>query len=582
MNRVRKPLSIRIPELARRPITTACGSGVAPVDAHLLVLLAAGVVDLRRQQDGQDRGSREDHERVAQRPVRPDHRRQDRDRRGDGRAGDAGQRDAGVGLDQAEVAAEPAGVRRLPWSRRTPWRRPARRAPRGTARASRRRSPRPGPSTGTPRIAMVAPIAQRRPWLNRSRNGPISGATIANGSIVRPQEERHLAAGLVVAAGHLEEQRAGQRDRDCRVAGGVEGVQLDQPEQAAVAGTLGVRCAAGEPEHPLTGAAGRGADGPGRPGGRDGRPGGATSHGAGPVAGVRTWRPGSRAACSLLVVLRALHASVSCLMEQSPRRDDRTSEAEEGAARPTRSVLAAVDDAREALLGSRSPAADVGDHLGAVSEAAKVDHPLLRLQRAGYRGWRWSVTVPAPRGRSTSRSTRSCCSPATTPSWPPSGCRGASGSGRATSAPATCSPPRRTTRGWFRRSWRTTSYADLDAVKEVADELGLGRARVLSLEGRELAAAALVRRQPRPRRRRSPSPPRASASPAASWSGWPGPLSQSFGVCANAFANDDGRVVSFDHGCGAHSEAQLHKRNMPQPLPEPVLDTLTWDDLDQF
>ena len=37
------------------------------------------------------------------------------------------------------------------------------------------------------RVAMVAPTAHRRPWLKRSRNGPISGATIANGSIVRPR-----------------------------------------------------------------------------------------------------------------------------------------------------------------------------------------------------------------------------------------------------------------------------------------------------------------------------------------------------------------------------------------------------------
>ncbi len=37
------------------------------------------------------------------------------------------------------------------------------------------------------RIAIVAPIAQRRPCANRSRNGPISGATIANGSIVSPR-----------------------------------------------------------------------------------------------------------------------------------------------------------------------------------------------------------------------------------------------------------------------------------------------------------------------------------------------------------------------------------------------------------
>ena len=43
------------------------------------------------------------------------------------------------------------------------------------------------PQTRNARIAMVAPMAQRRPWLNRSRNGPSSGATIANGSMVRPR-----------------------------------------------------------------------------------------------------------------------------------------------------------------------------------------------------------------------------------------------------------------------------------------------------------------------------------------------------------------------------------------------------------
>ena len=34
-----------------------------------------------------------------------------------------------------------------------------------------------------------------------------------------------------------------------------------------------------------------------------------------------------------------------------------------------------------------------------------------------------------------------------------------------------------------------------------------------------------------------------------------GPLGRVFGVCANEYAPDDGRVVSLDHGCGAHSEA---------------------------
>ena len=34
---------------------------------------------------------------------------------------------------------------------------------------------------------IVPPMAHRRPWLKRSRNGPMSGATIAKGSIVRPR-----------------------------------------------------------------------------------------------------------------------------------------------------------------------------------------------------------------------------------------------------------------------------------------------------------------------------------------------------------------------------------------------------------
>jgi hypothetical protein len=34
-----------------------------------------------------------------------------------------------------------------------------------------------------------------------------------------------------------------------------------------------------------------------------------------------------------------------------------------------------------------------------------------------------------------------------------------------------------------------------------------------------------------------------------------GSLGRVFGVCANEYAPDDGRVVSLDHGCGAHSEA---------------------------
>jgi hypothetical protein len=61
-----------------------------------------------------------------------------------------------------------------------------------------------------------------------------------------------------------------------------------------------------------------------------------------------------------------------------------------------------------------------------------------------------------------------------------------------------------------------------------------------------------------------------------------GPLAESFGVCANGNANDDGRIVSFDHGCGAHSEVRLAKRHEPVPPPLPVVDNLNPDDVEAF
>jgi len=57
-----------------------------------------------------------------------------------------------------------------------------------------------------------------------------------------------------------------------------------------------------------------------------------------------------------------------------------------------------------------------------------------------------------------------------------------------------------------------------------------------------------------------------------------GPLGQVFGVCANAYAPDDGRVVSADHGCGAHSEA-VFAPSAEQPL-RPVIDELGYDLVD--
>lgn len=104
-----------------------------------------------------------------------------------------------------------------------------------------------------------------------------------------------------------------------------------------------------------------------------------------------------------------------------------------------------------------------------------------------------------------------------------------------------------------------------------------GRARVLSAIGRDDAALRWYTSE------HGPKTPLAHAAPGlCSGCGFfvrlAGPLGQVFGVCANTYAPDDGRVVSADHGCGAHSEA-VFPATADQPL-RPVIDELGYDLVD--
>ena len=102
----------------------------------------------------------------------------------------------------------------------------------------------------------------------------------------------------------------------------------------------------------------------------------------------------------------------------------------------------------------------------------------------------------------------------------------------------------------------TELASDGPAVPEPAtpgDPPETGRARVLSAIGRDLTADRWYAGENGPRTAL------ANAAPAPCLNcGFlirlGGPLGRAFGVCANEYAPDDGRVVSLDHGCGAHSE----------------------------
>jgi hypothetical protein len=245
--------------------------------------------------------------------------------------------------------------------------------------------------------------------------------------------------------------------------------------------------------------------------------------------------------------------------------------------------VGAVDAARSALLDAVEPQerSDVGDHLGHASEGERVVTHFFECLRPGYRGWRWAVTVARPpRARSVTVDEMVLLpgdDAIVAPEWVPWRERIKPGDlSPGDLLPADEEDPRLVP-GYTAGD----EIVDDDSVREVVFELGLDRPRVLSLEGRDLAAQRWYDGS------HGPESPLAQSAPANCRScgflmRMAGPLSQMFGVCANAYANDDGRVVAFDHGCGAHSEAQPRKKHLPEPLPEPVLDTLTWDELEKF
>lgn len=251
--------------------------------------------------------------------------------------------------------------------------------------------------------------------------------------------------------------------------------------------------------------------------------------------------------------------------------------------RPDPATVKAVEEARAALLQS-VPAADVGEHLAHQVEGERVVTHHFACPRPGYRGWRWAVTVTRAyrqRGVTVDEVVLVPGDEAiVAPPWVPYKDRIQPGDLSAGDVlPVDDEDPRLVPTYTFGDD--PLDPDDQAQVRQVAAELYLGRPRTLSREGRDLAAERWYAGE------QGPAGALVAAAPApCSTCGFlmrmAGPLAEMFGVCANAQANDDGRVVSLDHGCGAHSEARLAKKHLPPPPPDPFWDTLSDGELEEF
>lgn len=209
----------------------------------------------------------------------------------------------------------------------------------------------------------------------------------------------------------------------------------------------------------------------------------------------------------------------------------------------------AVELAREAITEVEPE--HVGEHLRAVAEADRVVTHLFDCKLPGYHGWRWAVTVTrVPRSRRvTVCETVLLPGPDALrpPEWVPWDERlqpGDVGVGDLLPTPA---DDERLVPGYV--------YSDDPAIEDVAWELGLGRPRVMSREGRLDTAQRWYEGEAGPDAAIALSAPReARCVSCGFWLPLAGALRPLFGACGNLYAPDDGRVVSADHGCGAHSE----------------------------
>ena len=205
-----------------------------------------------------------------------------------------------------------------------------------------------------------------------------------------------------------------------------------------------------------------------------------------------------------------------------------------------------------------------GQHVGVVAEGDRLVTHHFACDLPGYRGWHWSVTVArAPRSR-----TVTVCETVLLPGpdalrppeWVPWHDRLQPGDLGIGDVLPTPTDDERLAPGYV--------LSDDPAVEEVAWELGFGRSRVMSREGRLDCATRWYEGDSGPLAAISTAAPkRARCGACGFFLPLAGSLRQAFGVCGNVYAPDDGRVVSRDHGCGAHSEAALEPAGAVEELP---------------
>ena len=223
--------------------------------------------------------------------------------------------------------------------------------------------------------------------------------------------------------------------------------------------------------------------------------------------------------------------------------------------------VTAVEEAKAAAILEAGNSAFIGEHLGLVMEAENLATHLFKCTNKAYVGWQWAVTLAiAPKSKSKVTVTDVVLLPGPdsllAPAWLPWSERLQPGDLSPGDVLPVNAQDERLAAG-FTEFFASEVDEDFEYVEEYRGimsgwELGLGRARVLSVVGREQAADRWQSGEFGPRTEMARLAP-ATCSSCGFQNSLAGPLGQAFAVCTNELSPADGRVVSLSFGCGAHS-----------------------------
>jgi hypothetical protein len=231
----------------------------------------------------------------------------------------------------------------------------------------------------------------------------------------------------------------------------------------------------------------------------------------------------------------------------------------------TDAVLAeAIDVARAAAIELAEDAGAVGEHVDAIAESERAVTHTFECKLPGYRGWVWSVTLSrAPRGKDIGIDEAQLVPAADAllaPAWVPWAERVQPGD----LEPSMVLP-------LIENDARLVPTYEVTKDEDAMQiwELGLGRERVLGAEGREDVASRWYRGSHGP----TAASAIASTEPCqtcALYVPLSGAMRLMFGACTNEWSPSDGKVVSVDHGCGAHSQTTVEHGPTQWPAADPI------------